>query len=365
MCPWGSIALVPAAQITRELLARADALLVRSVSRVDAALLSGTPVRFVGTATTGVDHIDQAYLARHGIGFSAAPGSNAESVVEYVLATLAFAAGRMRRRMEDLTVGIIGCGRIGGGLGRRLESGGVTVLRNDPPRARREGGAFLALDDILGACDLITVHTPLVRDGEDPTYHLIGTDQLAMMRPGAWLVNTSRGAVVDNRALLSALERGHPLHVALDVWENEPAISLNLLRRVDLATPHIAGYSLDAKLNGGAMVLEALARYFGEALAGSPGEAAMNCHVAAADPWLPTSDALDVLIRQMYDLPADDRRMRGAVLGDGDPVKAFVGLRREYPARRAFSAHTVDTACGGRHRGIERMLELQTPPQSR
>lgn len=358
MVPWGSVERVPAAHITREFLARADALLVRSVTRVDEELLQRTPVKFVGTATTGLDHIDADYLRGAGIGFVDAAGSNAESVVDYVVAAMLVAARRSRMRFSEMTVGIIGCGRIGNRLGSRLQPAVATVLRCDPPRARLEGEAgFVSLEEIIRESTLITIHTPLTRIGEDATEHLVGRDEIEAMRPGAWLINTSRGAVVDNEALLNALVGGQDLRACLDVWENEPAILQGLMALADIATPHIAGYAADAKHRGGRMVIEALAAYFGEELEpdvnGEP-----TLQLLPPDPWLPIGDAAGMLARQMYDIEADDRRMRRSLAEAVDPAEAFVRLRRDYPFRREFGAYSLSAGLPDRQAELSQLLGL-------
>jgi erythronate-4-phosphate dehydrogenase len=358
MVPWGSVERVPAAHITREFLARADALLVRSVTEVDEELLQGTSVKFVGTATTGLDHVDVGYLLDAGIGFADAAGSNAESVVDYVIAAMLVAARRSRIRLSEMRVGIVGCGRIGSRLGSRLQPAVATVLRCDPPRARLEPEAgFVSLEEIIRESTLITIHTPLTRIGEDATEHLIGRDEIEAMPPEAWLLNTSRGAVVDNEALRDALVSGQDLRVCLDVWENEPAILQGLMALADVATPHIAGYASDAKLRGGQMVMRALAAHFGKELVPDDStEAPLT--LAPPDPWLPMTDAAGLLTRQMYDLEADDRRMRRSLAEADDPSEAFVRLRRDYPLRREFGAYSLAATVTAGQAGLVQMLGL-------
>jgi erythronate-4-phosphate dehydrogenase len=353
---WAQIEFVPSSEIGPEKLAEVDALFVRSVTRVDERLLRGTPISFVGTATTGVDHIDLEYLASRGIAFADAAGSNATSVVDYVLATIAVACRRDRKRLQDLTVGIVGLGRIGSRLADRLEIAGMRVLRCDTPRQELEGGEFATMEKVLSESDLVTLHVPLNREGAHPTYHLIDSGSLRLMRAGAWLVNTSRGAVVDNRALRTALEGGLDIRVAIDVWEGEPAIDVQLLRLADLATPHIAGYAFDGKIRGGQMMLDALAAHFDQPLPVLAHPSDENPIVMPPDCWLPETDAFIALAGRMYDIEDDDRAMRTAsdrLHDEVDIAAAFAALRKSYPVRRELGRHVLGaSAAAGHQRAI-------------
>ncbi|MEA3367885.1 MAG: 4-phosphoerythronate dehydrogenase, partial [Planctomycetota bacterium] len=228
----------PADAITPETVADADALLVRSVTRVDADLLDASRVRFVATATIGVDHVDTAYLAHRNIGFASAQGSNARSVAEYVLSALCVLRERTGRGLLDLTVGIVGVGNVGGRLAGMLEALGVEVLRNDPPLARQTGDPRYVPLDALADAHVVTFHVPLTRTGRDATYHMAGAGLIERLKAGVWLLNTSRGAVADTEALAAAVDAGRLGALVCDVWENEPDIDARLLERADLGTPH-------------------------------------------------------------------------------------------------------------------------------
>jgi erythronate-4-phosphate dehydrogenase len=358
--PFGTVRLVSGRDITRDSVADADVLLVRSVTPVDAALVEGTPVRFVGTATAGVDHVDQAALARLGIAFASAPGSNATSVVEYVLAALLDLADERGTDVSALTLGVVGAGQVGGRLVPRARALGMDVLVCDPPRAA--AGAteyrYVSLGAVLAGADVVTLHTPLT--GPDaspwPTRGLIGEAELAAMRPGAWLVNAARGPVTDGPALLAARRSGHLGALVLDCWPGEPAPDLDLVEAADIATPHVAGYSFDGKV-AGTVTLDAALRGW---LAGqgdsvrepwdATGALAEPTPLVAAAPPLPedTPEArtawLHGLVRQAYDVRADDARFRELVGAEPDPGRraaAFADLRRTYPRRREWSAWTV------------------------
>lgn len=235
--------------ITRDTLADADALITRTRCRCGSSLLEGTPVKFIATATIGTDHIDTDYCNAHGIAWSNAPGCNANSVVNYVKAALE----QSGVTIQGKTIGIIGVGQVGGRVAQLAADMGMRVLLNDPPRAEREPG-FVSLRQIQEEADIITIHTPLNKE----TYHLIDKDFLNLCMRKALIINAARGAVVDNNALLT-----YKGDVILDCWENEPAIDRQLLAKALIATPHIAGYSMDGKANGTKAAAEAVCRFFG------------------------------------------------------------------------------------------------------
>jgi erythronate-4-phosphate dehydrogenase len=366
---FGEVRCVPATTITRDLVRDADVLLVRSVTRVDEALVRGSRLRFVGSATIGADHIDEDALGRARITFRHAPGSNAESVVEYVLAALLVLGVRTGQPLRGKRVGIIGCGNIGSRLAQRLPAFGAAVLRNDPPlaaAAERAGQPhqFVALEHVLAECDVITCHVPLTSAGPHPTQHLIAECALAQLAPGAWLLNTSRGAVVSNASLAAALRRGAPGAVVLDVWEGEPAPDPELINLASLATAHIAGYSWDGKINGTIMLHRALvaaleldggldvdpaladrppaAAVLDAALAPGPGDRLL---LEPPPPSLGEAEWLHALTAQLYDIEQDDARMRTLILlPQSARAAAFRELRRTHPRRRAFQRHVLPDA---------------------
>jgi erythronate-4-phosphate dehydrogenase len=356
--PLGEVVALPADRIAPDVLRSADALLVRSVTRVDESLLARSPVKFVATATIGFDHVDLAYLASRGIALASAQGSNARSVAEYVLAALAVLAKRGGFSMTGQVLGIVGCGNVGGRLALMAEAIGLKVLRNDPPLARKTGDARFLPIEALADADVVTFHVPLERGGPDPTYQMISDALIARLKPGVTLLNTSRGAVAETAALKSAIAAGRLGHVVLDVWEKEPTIDLALLERVDLATPHIAGYSYDGKVNGTRMVLEALCRHFGLRREWDPSP--LMPPPANPRVRLPAELAVDEAIhaatRAAYDIEADDGRLRAIV--DEPPEnrgKWFDGLRKNYPVRREFPETTVELA--GLNPAVKAVLE--------
>ncbi len=245
--------------ITADDVRNADILLVRTRTRCDAALLDGSRVRLIGTATIGTDHIDMDYCQRHGIDVVNAAGCNAPAVAQWVFAGIGrWMAAHSIADTAGLTVGVVGVGHVGSIVARWAQELGFGVLLNDPPRAAREGEqGFVSLDLLAGQADIITFHTPLTRHGQWPTWHLCDEALLTTATRCRLLINASRGAVCDTHALLQ-----WPGDLAIDCWENEPHINLSLLQRAFIATPHIAGYSLQGKQRGTARLIDALnARY--------------------------------------------------------------------------------------------------------
>jgi erythronate-4-phosphate dehydrogenase len=333
----GTVRKAPGRSITNAMLADVDALIIRSITKVNAALLEGTPVRFVGTCTIGEDHVDKAHLAGQGIGFSSAPGCNANSVAEYVVTALLYLAQKYGFDLNSKRLGIVGVGNVGSKVRRKAEALGMTCVLNDPPLAAKTSDPVYRPLDELRECDVITFHTPLNKSGDYPSWHLADEAFLASLRPGTILFNTSRGAVVDNSALEAALRRGHITAAVLDVWEKEPTPDLDLLALTDIATPHIAGYSFDGKVNGTRQIYEALCAVLGI-------DAPWDPKPLLPPPPLPeltvdpdSPDVLTTAVLQAYDLPGDDARMRGITSASPDEQGVYFDrLRKEYPVRREF-----------------------------
>ncbi|MEM1116244.1 MAG: 4-phosphoerythronate dehydrogenase [Bacteroidota bacterium] len=346
--PFGTVRLCPGRDITREALRETDVLLVRSVTPVDADLLGGTPVRFVGTATAGVDHVDREALRRLGVAFASAPGSNAASVVDYGIAALLAVAADRGESLEGKTLGVVGAGQVGGRLVPRARALGMRVVASDPPLAEaRPEHSFVPLAMLLSEADVVTLHTPLTAAAASawPTRDLLGAEAFAAMKPGAWLVNAARGGVVSAPALRREVGR-RPC--VLDVWPNEPTPDLGLVRAATFGTPHIAGYALDGKVRGATVLADALRAWHPEAVEVPEPEVAPGPVIEAPD--LPAATAsertawLDALARQAYDLRADDARFRDAMLAsttEADQAVAFARLRKDHPVRREWSRIAV------------------------
>lgn len=338
---FGEIQRYPGRTLDRAAVAEADILLVRSVTRVDRALLEGTPVRFVGTCTIGTDHLDLDYFKEAGIQWSSAPGCNARGVVDYVLGSLLTLAEIEGVELASRTYGVIGAGQVGGRLIKVLRGLGWNVLVCDPPRQASEGGDYVSLDEIIARCDVISLHTPLDKDGETPTWHLFDSDRLRQLRHGAWLINAARGPVVDNNALRHVLLEREDLQAVLDVWEQEPAVDVALAELCVIATPHIAGYSLDGRQRGTAQIYQALCAHLGQPpslslqdLLPKPWLAEVTLDAATDPVW-----ALNMLCRGVYDPRRDDADFRRSLVG-GEPSQrlAFDALRKHYPSRREIDS---------------------------
>ncbi|MBE0677720.1 MAG: 4-phosphoerythronate dehydrogenase, partial [Bacteroidales bacterium] len=248
--PWADVVYSSGRAIDAQMVADADALIVRTRTRCDHRLLAGSKVRIVASATIGFDHLDTAWLEKSGIRWVNAPGCNSGSVMQYITAALFLLALKHSLDLPSLTLGVVGVGNVGSKVVRAAKAIGMKVMQNDPPRQRREGGKeFLHIDKLLAESDILTLHVPLTLEGEDMTRHLINSASLTRLKRNCILINTSRGEVVDNTALRVTLEEKKLLGAVLDVWEGEPETDRRLVELVDVATPHIAGYSVDGKAN--------------------------------------------------------------------------------------------------------------------
>ncbi|RMH05667.1 MAG: 4-phosphoerythronate dehydrogenase [Nitrospirae bacterium] len=347
----GEVTVFSGRTLHRRQLDGVSALIVRSTTPVDAHLLAGTQVRFVGTTTAGVEHIDQAYLAAQGIGFASATGANANSVAEYVLAALLWYAHSQGIQLRGTSLGIIGVGNIGSLVARKVTALGMEVILHDPPLARLTGkSCYRPLAEVLQA-DILTLHVPLTHDGLDPTYHLLDSHQLSRLSPSTLLINTARGEVVETRALLQVLASGHLRPPIIDVWEQEPHIEWKLVDHTAIATPHIAGHSYDGKIRGTQMVYEAACRFFGMTPTWTMTMACEALPPLTFDAY--GQDGQEVarrLTEHFYDLRKDDCRMRALLdLPHEDRAHAFDRLRLTYPVRREFSSRAIRLLHGNPH----------------
>ncbi|MDR2937231.1 MAG: 4-phosphoerythronate dehydrogenase [Rikenellaceae bacterium] len=324
--PWFEVRCRPAGEITREVVHDASALLIRTRTRCDRRLLAGSRMEFIATATIGFDHIDRAYCTHIGVEWSSAAGSNARAVMQYVAATLVWLSRKQGWAPGGRTLGVVGVGHVGSIIVELARGLGFRVVCCDPPRMRAEQGLdFLPFDELLAMADIVTFHVPLQREGIDKTFHLADAAFFEKIRPGTAIINTSRGEVIENTAFSRAVDSGKISAAILDVWENEPIIDRCLLEKVALATPHIAGYSVQGKANASAMAVQALATHFGLPLA--------EWYPLGAAPQtdgLPISwETLCATIGRYYDIAADDRALRS------DPA-AFEYLRNGYRLREEY-----------------------------
>lgn len=313
----------PGAAITPADVRTADALVVRTRTRCDEALLSGSSVSFVATATIGYDHIDAGYLRRAGIEWMSCPGCNAASVAQYVQSVLLLLKRERQRDLSRMTIGIVGCGHVGSRVRKVAADLGMKVLLCDPPLQAADGGdKFVSLNDIEAQCDVITFHVPLTRSGDNATYHIADESFFDRLKKCPVIINTSRGEVVDNKALKHAIIYNKVSEVVIDTWENEPLIDRELLDLVWIGTPHIAGYSADGKANADNMVIEGLCRHF---------NIPNRWHISP--PKLPRDFAScadeEELRLRLYNPMTDCQRLRRT-------PSAFEELRGNYPLRREF-----------------------------
>ena len=339
----GEVVSMPGRTLKAARVVDADVLLVRSITRVNRELLANSKVRLVASATSGMDHVDVDWLQDQDIGFVHAPGCNADSVVEYVLSAINTLSEQPDFVLKNQVVGIIGKGHVGGRLLGRLSASGIRCLVYDPFAPATGTEQRVALDELVQMADIISLHTPLTTEGEHPTFHLLDERRIGLIRPGSVLINSSRGPVVDNQALLDRLQQ-KDIMVVLDVWEQEPDIPLDLLDHVAIGTPHIAGYSLDAKIRGAGMIYRALCRYYG-----LPVRIDINNVMPAPvlqgltfSSSVRAEEAVTTAVRAVYDVRMDDARLRLALRQGRETVPViFDRLRKNYPARREFRSLKV------------------------
>ena len=333
---FGEVSYLPGDQFTKEAVKENDILIVRTVTHFDEKILKGSNVKLICSATIGYDHIDTNYCDTHNIAWRTAPGCNARSVEQYVTASLIRMAQKHNFDLKDKTIGIVGVGNVGKEVARACQLLGMIVLLNDPPRQELENSdEFVNLATIQKEADIITFHTPLTKAGKYPTYHLANASFFGNLNKKPILINSSRGAVVDNQALKSALKNGEASGAIIDTWENEPNIDSELLEIVDIATPHIAGYSADGKWNATKMSLQTINDYFD--LKKDPIELIA----------IPKSDNSVIDVSKYK----DDEQMEQAILFSYDPLKdsellkqhfeKFYYFRSHYPLRREYKAYKI------------------------
>ncbi|WMY96680.1 MAG: 4-phosphoerythronate dehydrogenase [Arsenophonus sp.] len=338
----GEVKTIPGRLISHSILKNFDALMVRSVTQVNKKLLENTKIKFVGTATAGFEHIDKKWLKKAGINFIAATGCNAISVVEYVFSALLVMAQNYCFELKEKTVGIVGVGNIGNLLNKYLTTWGVQTLLYDPPLANitKNNKKFCSLKQIINEAEILTFHPNLNKSSQNSSYHLLNKELLDSIPKGRILINTSRGSVFNNQILFNRLKNGKKIHIILDVWENEPSFLLPLLTYTDIATPHIAGYSLEGKIRGTLHIFNEFNKFLGQ-----------KSYYVQLNDLLPTPDFYQInlngeltqenlkrLIHLVYDVRRDDACLKKTAHIDG----AFDNLRKHYPNRREWSSLTVN-----------------------
>ena len=318
----------PGKDFTLELVRDADALIVRTRTHCNRKLLEGSRVKFIATATIGFDHIDTEYCKQAGIEWTNAPGCNAASVAQYIQSSLLVWRSIRNKKLDELTIGIIGVGNVGSKVVKVAQDFGMRVLLNDLPREEKEGNeSFTSLNKIAEECDIITFHVPLYKEGKYKTFHLADENFFRSLKRKPLIINTSRGEVIETDALLNALNSQAISDAIIDVWEHEPEINRELLEKVIIGTPHIAGYSADGKANATRMSLDAICKFF---------HIDGNYEIKAPAPASPVIQAKsheDALL-QMYNPVEDSDRLKSQ-------PELFETLRGDYPLRREEKAYTI------------------------
>lgn len=337
--PFARVTYLPGIAITRRDLKDADALLVRTRTCCNQELLEDTPVTFIGSTTIGFDHIDTLWCDEQHITWANAPGCNSSSVMQYMASAIVFLCRKFSILPSSLTLGIIGVGNVGSKVERLARALGMKVLLNDPPRERREGPeGFVPLEKICKESDIISFHVPLADTGTDPTLYLCDREFISELKKKPILINTSRGGVVKTSALVQALQTGKIRSAVTDVWEDEPRIDREFLSLADIATPHIAGYSIQGKANGTAMVVRSLSRFFNLPLADWYPDNISLPDQAVID-LSDKKDEMDILfsaIEATYKVEDDSRHLRKS-------PDTFEKQRDSYPPRHEFTSYRVLT----------------------
>ena len=335
----GEVTSVPGRSITPEFVRDADILVVRSVTEVGEELLENSNIKFVGSATAGIDHVDTEYLKERGIGFASAPGSNSNSVAEYVISALLLLDRKGKISLDKLSLGVVGVGNVGSKVVKKAKGLGIKVLQNDPPLKREtKDDVFRELDELMD-CDVITLHVPLSYCGEDKTFYLFDKVRINKMKQGSVLINSARGKVVEQSALKFALKKGSLSGTVLDVWEEEPDIDKEMLEMVDIGTSHIAGYSYDGKVMGTRMVFDAICEFFSldkewKVDLPAPEVPYIEKTVNENDNF---TEILSDIVFRIYDPREDGKKLREILDLEGQEKRNFFdGLRANYRVRREF-----------------------------
>lgn len=339
--PFADIEYYLGKEITNKIVKDADALITRTRTKCNKDLLDDSSIKLITTATIGYDHIDTKYCDENNIKWINAPGCNSSSVMQYITSALLTIANKEKINLSEKTIGIIGVGNVGSKIQKVAEILGMKILLNDPPRERKEGNEkFCSLKKIIAEADIITFHVPLNKVGSDKTYHLADDNFFNQLKKKSIIINSSRGEVVETNALKSAIKNKQISNVILDVWENEPNIDLELLDLIDIATPHIAGYSADGKANGTSVCVNEINKYFNLGLEKkwypkniplpqNGNEININCSNKQ------DQELLFEIVEQTYSIVEDDYRLRNS-------THTFEKQRGDYPVRREFNNYILN-----------------------
>ncbi len=338
---FGNVQLIKGRDISNSILKETDALMVRSVTNVNNELLKKTNVKFVGTATIGTDHIDEDYLNENGIEFTSAKGCNSYAVMEYILASVNLFINNQKRKFNEISIGIIGVGNIGSKLEKLFTALGAKVLLNDPPLKRiTNKKKYVPLEEVLSA-DIITCHVPLNLTGKDKTFHLIDEKEIAQLKPGVVLINSSRGPVVNNSALKKRISEKKDICAVLDVWENEPNLDLALMKLVNIATPHVAGYSLEGKINGTKILYDKFCEFLGKEKLWEPVYPEVTNNVISNE-YNSEEELIDMLFPCIYNIEEDSNFTKSQILSNKNEIsQTFDLLRKNYPLRRELNNYQI------------------------
>jgi erythronate-4-phosphate dehydrogenase len=318
-----------------------DILIIRSVTIVDKSLLENTPVKFVGTTTIGLDHIDTRYLENNKIAYASSPGCNANSVAEYITAGLLKIAFDQKFELKQKSIAIIGYGNIGSKVARIARSFGMQTLINDPPLQRNTEQLFFTSYSEALKADIITFHVPLNMKGIDKTYHMLSDSQLQNFRSDKIILNSSRGSVLSDVDLKKFLLKKKNT-VLLDVWENEPDIDTELLHLIKIGSPHVAGYSYEGKVNGTIMIYEALCKYLNLTPKWQPDYPKITNSIIDYHEMETLEKSLSSIISRIYNIEFDDSNFRKILsLNKDERGSYFDMLRKDYPVRREFSNYSI------------------------
>lgn len=334
--PFAHVEYYAGTEITNSTVKNADALIVRTRTQCNEKLLQGSNVKFIATATIGFDHIDVDYCEKNGIAWANAPGCNSGSVMQYIASVLVRLSEKYNFCFSEKTIGIIGVGHVGTKVEKLARAIGMKVLLNDPPRERKEGkGIYVSLQEIQEQADIITFHVPLNNEGTDKTHHLFDEAFLKKLKRKPVIINSSRGEVIDEQMLKKGLREKQIQAAVLDVWKNEPNIDLELLTFAEIATPHIAGYSLDGKANGTKMAVQAISKFFNLKIDNWAPEIQFEEHVIALD-CVQYEDQICMhkAILSTYDVLKDHDRFVQS-------PQTFEFQRGNYPARKEFFHHQI------------------------
>jgi erythronate-4-phosphate dehydrogenase len=334
----GEVELHGGRNINNSIVKNADALVVRSITKVNKELLENSSIKFVGTATIGTDHINEEYLAKSGVAFSSAAGCNSYSVTEYVFSAITYFAEKYNFDISEKSIGVIGYGNIGTKIIKVANALGMKSVINDPPLERdSNSNVFSSLEEAL-KCDIVTFHVPLNKDGIDKTVHLLNDENINLIKDDAILINASRGPVVSNNALKKRLQKKNNLHTVIDVWETEPNFDSELLQLIEIGTPHIAGYSFEGKVNGTTMIYEALSDFLKTPKTWKPILDKVSSNEITIEKEESTLAIFKKLFNKSYNVIDDDAMLRESVnFTDEKKSKHFDLLRKKYRRRRELN----------------------------